>query len=179
MIRCTAWPALLLAAVLLVGCSPKRVLRTDPGPGREPGVRPPAEQPVPPPPRDEVGLGRQVAGLVRQQLGLPYRWGGSSPDRGFDCSGLVQWAYGEVGVPLPRVVRDQSRAGRRVDRGSLVPGDLLFFAMGGSGVSHVGVYVGDGDFVHAPSSGRPVRTDSLRDPFWRARWRDARRLTEN
>lgn len=165
---------IVVSALAMVGCSPKRVLRTEIGPEPE-AVAPRPESPTPPD-RDDTGPAARVAALVQAQIGVRYQWGGSGPDRGFDCSGLVQWAYGEVGVPLPRVVRDQRHEGDSVGRGSLQPGDLLFFAMNGGRVDHVGIHVGEGEFVHAPSSGRPVRTDSLRDEFWRLRWRDARRL---
>jgi cell wall-associated NlpC family hydrolase len=161
--------------LVLAACSPKRVLRSPVPPA---GSTPAASvvEPAPPTADTERDLGDIVAGLALDQIGRPYRWGGDDPVRGFDCSGLVQWACGEVGIALPRVVRDQRRAGRSVAQEALAPGDLVFFAMGGSRISHVGVYVGGGDFVHAPSSGRPVRTDSLEDPFWSRRWRDARRV---
>lgn len=174
---------LLVLALSLVGCSPKRVYRQpDPvapfgaGANREPppvAVRPPGE---PTPPDVVRTMGAEVALLADAQIGRPYRWGGRSPEQGFDCSGLVHWAYGRVGVDLPRVVRDQQRVGRPVPAGDLAPGDLVFFSIEGGRISHVGVYVGDADFVHAPRRGKPVRRDSLDDPYWRERWNESRRV---
>lgn len=86
------------------------------------------------------------------KLGAPYRWGGNGPSS-FDCSGLVNWAFDQVGVDLPRTSRALSRTGTAVSRGDLQPGDLVFFY---SPVSHVGIYIGNGQMVHASTSGKPV-----------------------
>jgi cell wall-associated NlpC family hydrolase len=95
------------------------------------------------------------------QLGTRYLWGGDSPT-GFDCSGLVQWAYARAGVALPRVAQDQYDTGPTlVDPAALVPGDLLFFGTGPRSVTHVGIYLGDGRFVDAPHTGAVVRVDIL------------------
>jgi cell wall-associated NlpC family hydrolase len=126
-----------------------------------------------------------AAGVVQTALdaiGTPYRWGGRA-DNGFDCSGLIQYAYGEQGILLPRRSRDQVRTGTLVETeaGSLRPGDILGFAENGRRVSHVGLYIGDGAFIHSSSSG--VRLSSLTsdDPYsqwWQARWVTARRVLE-
>jgi cell wall-associated NlpC family hydrolase len=123
----------------------------------------------------EVQLGIRAASLARDQLGKPYQWGATGPDR-FDCSGLVWHVYGELGVQVPRVSRDQARVGRGVSRRELQPGDLVFFATEGSSIDHVGIYVGDSDFVHAPRRHVPVKTDSLNDSWWRRRFKGARRV---
>ena len=102
------------------------------------------------------GVGARAALLARDYLGVPYRWGGSSPS-GFDCSGLVYFVYGRLGVSLPRVTYSQWSAGRHVLRSELAPGDLVFFY----GQSHVGIYIGGGRFIHAPHTGTSVRIDSL------------------
>ena len=100
-------------------------------------------------------------------LGVAYVWGGSSP-AGFDCSGLTQYVYAQIGVSLPRTSRDQFHAGTSIPRirtDLLQPGDLVFFGYGGDPdrIHHVGLYVGDGDFIHAPASGDHVRVSSLQD----------------
>lgn len=111
------------------------------------------------PPRPvSIPLGQQAVRLARQQLGVPYRWGGSSPS-GFDCSGLVSWVYGRLGVGLPHNAAALYGVGRRVRLSSMRPGDLVFF----SGLGHVGIYIGGGQFVHAPHTGDVVRISSLGD----------------
>jgi cell wall-associated NlpC family hydrolase len=119
-----------------------------------------------------------VADLAQEQIGRPYRWGGENPSYGFDCSGLVQWTYGSIGISMPRVVREQKKRGKSITGDRLRPGDLVFFAISGDRVSHVGVYVGGGRFVHAPRAGQPVRIDSLDDAYWRQRWSDSRRIID-
>jgi cell wall-associated NlpC family hydrolase len=95
-------------------------------------------------------------------LGIPYVWGGESTQNGFDCSGLVQYVYRQVGVSLPRVAQDQFDAGPAVSPGSTVePGDLVFFGSGTNDVSHVGMYVGDGLMIDAPHTGAVVRFDRV------------------
>jgi cell wall-associated NlpC family hydrolase len=130
---------------------------------------PAAETPV------YLGAGGEArASLVqtsKRYIGTPYRWGGEGPS-GFDCSGYVQYVYRRAaGVDLPRSSAEQysSRRGRFVGRYALQPGDLVFFATRGPGVSHVGMYLGDNKFIHAPSSGNLVRIDSLNDPYY---WKD-------
>jgi cell wall-associated NlpC family hydrolase len=109
-------------------------------------------------------------------LGTPYRWGGESPDGGFDCSGLVGYVYRTVlGMDLPRVSRQMARTGEAVDRTALAPGDLVFFGRRGR-VSHVGIYVGEGRFLHAPSRGKDVRVDSLASGYWSGRYLQGRRV---
>lgn len=124
---------------------------------------------------DNLKLGLQAATLARQQLGKAYQWGASGPDR-FDCSGLVQFVYGNLGVPLPRVSHSQAQMGQSIARSDLQPGDLLFFAVQGSRIDHVGIFIGNQSFVHASRKQLPVRTDSLNNSWWRNRFRLARRL---
>jgi len=108
-------------------------------------------------------------------LGLPYRWGGTSAEGGFDCSGLTMAVYQLNGLNLPRTSRDQFRAGTGVAREGLGKGDLVFFAISGTGkISHVGIYVGDGRFIHSPGKGKVVRIDSLSDGYYDARFMGAR-----
>lgn len=112
-------------------------------------------------------------------VGTPYRWGGNTPDSGFDCSGLIGYVYRDVaGIHLPRTTGEMSRLpGGSVGRQALQAGDLLFFATsGGRKVSHAGIYVGEGRFVHAPSSGGTVRLDSLASRYWNETYLDAKRV---
>lgn len=91
--------------------------------------------------------------------GTPYRWGGETPGGGFDCSGLVLWAYAQAGRPgIPHSSRMQVSMGRRISVGELVPGDLVAY---GSPVHHIGIYIGGGQYVHAPSTGDVVKTASI------------------
>ena len=105
-----------------------------------------------------------VVDAARQAIGTPYRYGGDSP-RGFDCSGLVQYAHRQVGIHIPRTTASQWHAARSPQRRYLMPGDVLFFSLGGDKDRHVGIYEGDGMFIHAPSSGKQVRRASLDDPY--------------
>jgi len=110
-------------------------------------------------------------------LGVPYRFGGSSPQGGFDCSGLVTHVYREtLGVMLPRTARQLGKVGVPVVRDDLRPGDLVFFNTRGAPNSHVGIYLGESRFIHAPRSRTLVRIDSLDDVAYRDRYEGARRL---
>ncbi len=109
-------------------------------------------------------------------LGKPYRYGGYSP-KGFDCSGLVYYSYSRAGIQVPRSSAAQSKAARPISINNLRKGDLLFFDQDGKRSSHVAIYVGDGNFVHAPSTGKRVRIDRLHDAYWKKHFVDARRFT--
>ena len=121
--------------------------------------------------------GARAAGYALKMLGKPYRYGGASPSRGFDCSGLVQYSYRRAGVKLPHSTEAQLRLSRPVRRAELRRGDLIFFDEKGGENSHVGIYLGDGTFVHAPSSGKTVRRDRLDSPYWRKHLSELRRLS--
>jgi len=176
---------LVFSGLLLVfGCAHKRVTgrpAVEPAPtpvSAEPEESPPIVHETPIDAGTAFKLGTHVATLAQEQVGRPYRWGGENPSYGFDCSGLVQWCYGSVGVTLPRVVREQKKVGKSIDGDRLRPGDLVFFALSGDSTSHVGVYIGDRRFVHAPRAGQPVRVNSLDDSWWRERWTASRRVVE-
>jgi murein DD-endopeptidase len=109
--------------------------------------------------------GVQVATIM---LGAPYHYGGSSP-RGFDCSGLVYYAFREAGIRVPRTTGAQLRHAKLVPLTEIIPGDLLFFRLRSSRVSHVGIYVGDGWFIHAPSRGKRVSYESMQSSYWKPR----------
>lgn len=109
------------------------------------------------------------------QIGRPYRYGGTSPS-GFDCSGLVQYVYAQQGLKLPRTTREQHKAGENIDLDEAEPGDLLFYSFGGGGIDHVAVYLGDGQAVHAPTSGKSVIVAPVAQRWWMDRYVDAVRV---
>jgi len=168
-----------------------------PPPGPEP-VQPVSDLPIPSTnagtdagPGAEAGAGREPARLreaviatAREAMGRPYAWGGTGANGGgFDCSGLIQHAYGQHGVPLPRISTDQAKEGRAVSKklASLAPGDLLTFSNRGGPVSHVGLYLGDGRFIHSASRGVHISVLSGEDPYgrwWFKRWVGVRRIIE-
>lgn len=103
-------------------------------------------------------------------LGEPYRYGGRHPGQGFDCSGLVYYAHRQAGLTLPRTSHAQFVASTPVPRQALQPGDLVFFRLTRRKISHVGIYIGEGRFIHAPSTGKTVSTASISDPYWEKRF---------
>lgn len=118
----------------------------------------------------------RAADFALRMVGIPYRFGGFSPSTGFDCSGLVQFSFRQADVALPRMTEQQRTASSRIPLSSLRRGDLLFFHLNGEKNSHVAIYVGNGYFVHAPSSGKQVRTERLDSPYWRSQLSEARRV---
>jgi len=112
-------------------------------------------------------LRSELVSTVSRFLGVPYRWGGEDRDGGFDCSGLTMVSYRLNGLNLPRNSRSQFQAGRYIAKKQLQKGDLVFFATkGGKRVTHVGMYIGSGNFIHAPRTGKTVRVASLSSNFW-------------
>ena len=144
------WPAALLLAIALAGC------------GSAPVQRPPSAAGYSRLTPEQAGdIAIHALGLV----GTPYRYGGNTPEGGFDCSGLIGYVYhSRAGVAPPRTVAQLSQFGAAVDADALRTGDLVVF--GGARPSHAGIYVGQGRFVHAPSSGGEVRLDRLNGPYW-------------
>jgi cell wall-associated NlpC family hydrolase len=171
--------AVALGLILATGCAARPgVPRPFPG-----APVPPTTADAPPPrPEPEPGVpptAAPVAPLLETALtfrGTPYRYGGSDPS-GFDCSGFVQWVFARYGMALPREVRDQYRIGRDIDRDDVLPGDLVFFETVSRGASHVGIALGGGEFVHAPSSRGVVRVERYDGAYWSSRWVGARRLS--
>jgi cell wall-associated NlpC family hydrolase len=112
-------------------------------------------------------------------VGVNYRRGGTNPDSGLDCSGFVQLVFKDaVGLILPRTAREQSRVGDNVDKTELKAGDLVFFNTMRHAFSHVGIYLGDNRFLHAPRSGAEVRVEDMRQSYWVSRYNGARRIVE-
>ena len=127
--------------------------------------------PIPAVPKPTVG--ECAVAIAVRVVGVPYRWGGSSSAGGFDCSGLVDWAYGRLGIELPHSSYALYDQGRRVARARMKPGDLLFF----SGLGHVGIYIGRGRMVHAPHSGTRVEVVKLGHSSYGARLVAVRRVS--
>ncbi|MGX5729895.1 C40 family peptidase [Pseudoxanthomonas beigongshangi] len=129
--------------------------------------------------KDEGGKIQAVLKRALTLMGTPYRWGGTSPDSGFDCSGLVGYVFRTaLGIELPRVSRDmasQANGQLIASRDELQQGDLVFFGRKGR-INHVGIYVGEGRFLHSPSAGKDVRVDTLMSGYWAPRFMQARRV---
>jgi murein DD-endopeptidase len=158
--------ALLAVAVLASGCSPFQPgLPTEPASREASGV---AGQ----------GPGAVIAQQALAQVGTPYRYGGADPERGFDCSGLVSFAHARQGLAVPRTAAAQFAAARKVELDDVRPGDLLFYRLvpGSRDVSHVGIYTGQGRFVHAPQTGKRVGEARVDDPYYRERFAGAGRF---
>lgn len=156
--------AALLLALLASACAPFR-----------PGL---PSQPVVAEAGPATGPGAMIAREARAQIGVPYRWGGAEPGRGFDCSGLVTYVHAQEGIAVPRTAAQQFARADRVDERELRPGDLVFFRLESRrrDVSHVGIYTGQRRFVHAPQSGRDVSEASLDEPYYRERYAGAGRF---
>lgn len=143
-----------------------------------------ADEPILVPPPSQVSfVDRATAtaqGAIDQAmdlLGIRYRRGGNSPEAGFDCSGFVGHVFREgLGLVLPRSSKEMSKAGDPINRDELRPGDLVFFNTMRRAFSHVGIYLGDNQFVHAPRSGGQVRIEDLSEGYWKKRFNGARRV---
>jgi len=121
---------------------------------------------------------QEVALRALSFIGVRYKYGGSSPDTGFDCSGLIRYVFNQVtGKSLPGNAREISQVGASIDRTELQPGDLVFFNTLRRPFSHVGIYLGDSRFVHAPSRGGKVEIVNMTDRYWQTRYNGARRLS--
>jgi cell wall-associated NlpC family hydrolase len=149
---------LVVAALLLAACS---------------SLPPPREQPA------VSDRGNEVALYALGLIDTGYRFGGKNPEAGLDCSGMVSYVYREaVGIRITGSAADIARRGRQIDRAALRPGDLVFFNTLNRPFSHVGVYIGDGRFIHAPSSKGHVRIDRLDDRYYATRFEMARTYLE-
>lgn len=145
---------------------------------REPAVTRP-EQPLETArPEQTLHPGELAARLARQMVGTPYRYGGASPETGFDCSGLVFYSYTQSGARVPRTSLDQFRVARKISLADARPGDIVFF-QDQAKLSHVGIFLGQGQFVHAPSSGKRVSLARIDTPYYREHMVAVGRLTPN
>ena len=136
-----------------------------------PATPEPTPAPVPAPPAD-ASRGAQVVAIAMRYLGVPYKWGGASPSSGFDCSGLTTYIFAQIGVSLPHYAAAQYGLGHAVSKSELQAGDLVFFR----GLGHMGMYIGGGNFIHAPRTGDVVKISSLSEPYRVANWVGARRV---
>lgn len=158
--------SLIVLAALLSACASQ---------GPAPVPQPTVYEPI----SSNNGSAEDVLFRALGLVGTPYRYGGNTPEGGFDCSGLIGFVYRDAaGIKLPRSTRELiSMRSPGVGRDALQSGDLVFFATnGGSQVSHAGIYVGEGRFVHAPSTGGTVRLDSLSNRYWQRTYLNAKRV---
>jgi cell wall-associated NlpC family hydrolase len=151
--------ATILALALLAGCGSAPPARDGAGESRSSGI-----------------VADRAASYAQKFIGTRYRYGGNHPNKGFDCSGLVQYSYSLAGVKVPRSTERQMQATRYVPTNQLKRGDLLFFHQEGKRFSHVGIYIGRGRFVHAPSSGKSVKISTLSNSYWRKHLASTRRF---
>lgn len=134
-----------------------------------------AQKPAPEPP--QALKKHRIVCSAWGQMGKRYRAGSASPQKGFDCSGLVWWSYKQNGVKVPRITKDQATAGRRISRKAALPGDIVVFKTSQSPRGlHTGIYAGDGKFIHSPSSGKSVCLESLSSSYWRDKLISIRRI---
>jgi cell wall-associated NlpC family hydrolase len=162
----------LLAPVIVAGCASSG---TSPRPQPFPGANTPA-----PEARNTESIPQtDVIATAMALRGTPYRNGGTEPSLGFDCSGFVQWVFAQHGTILPRETREQYDEGRKVHRDDVQAGDLVFFETVSHGPSHVGIALGAGQFVHAPSSRGVVRVENYTSSYWASRWVGARRVSKS
>ena len=161
-----SFPVIFCCSLALAACSAPR-----PKPGPLPRFTAPTRH------HGEVGA-NEILFRAIALVGTPYRYGGNSPEGGFDCSGLVGYVFRDVaGIVLPRTAQEIGEIeAPQVDRSRLESGDLVFFGHHARSVTHVGIYVGEGRFVHAPNEGGTVRLDRLDDNYWREHFSGAKRI---
>lgn len=185
--RYTMVTTLVAAAALVSACASGGANRPRPFPtpagastlAPAPTPSSPESSPAAPPVESPRATSSQDEALVATALsfrGTPYRNGGSDP-RGFDCSGFAQWVFAQYGIALPREVAEQFKVGEKIKQDELRPGDLVFFHTESRGASHVGIFVADDQFIHAPSSRGVVRVEYINSTYWGPRFVGARRVS--
>jgi len=120
-----------------------------------------------------------VVRSAKNMLGKTYRYGSQDRHAGFDCSGLVQYAYREAGIGIPRTAGSQYARSKKIDKNEMKPGDLVFFSTKGKGATHVGIYIGGGKFIHSPSAGKKVQIVYLSNPYWKKNYYGSGRYIDN
>jgi murein DD-endopeptidase len=153
------WPLLFMLLMLVVACSGK------PQPTGQDSSVTSNQKPSSSPSKAIISPGAQALDVAREMLGTPYRYGGRDP-RGFDCSGLVGYAFNQGGIELPRTSREIFRISQKLAPQKLEPGDLVFFAISANKISHVGIYAGQNRFIHSPSSGKGVSYARMDNSYW-------------
>ena len=167
---------LVVFALLATGCATKGPVVATPRPFPGATVPPRSTAPADPLTAAVAPIQPPVIALALSLRGTPYVNGGSDP-AGFDCSGFVQWVFAQHGLALPREVKQQYRVGSEIESDEVRAGDLVFFETVSPGASHVGIALGGGEFVHAPSSKGVVRIERYTMGYWADRWVGARRVT--
>jgi cell wall-associated NlpC family hydrolase len=165
--RKTACAAVVIVAFAVTGCA---TISQPPTPAAAGSAASEVRRDAP------LTLGEAVAELAVALVGTPYRYGGATPQEGFDCSGLVHYAFARAGLAVPRTSQEQFRAARKISARAAAPGDLVFF-QDQEKLSHVGIYLGEGRFVHAPESGRRVEIGALDAPYYQQHLVGVGRLT--
>jgi cell wall-associated NlpC family hydrolase len=161
--------AIFIMSFIAGGCaSSLRVPQQPGGPHERPGVVQPAEP--------EPSPGEKIVDIAEGMIGTPYRYGGETPQGGFDCSGLVFYSFERAGLKVPRTAAEQRKAAERVKREQLELGDLVFFRSSKGRIDHVGIYAGDGRFIHAPNTGKVVSYAYLDDPYYQKHFVSAGRF---
>ncbi len=129
-------------------------------------------------PVDAGGLRESIVKTAKSALNAEYRYSGSEPGSGFDCSGLAQYVYAQAGIKIHRTASTQYRNSQKIQKKELLPGDLVFFTTYGPGVTHVGVFIGEKSFIHAPSKGKRVEIADLENVYWKKAFVGAGRYIE-
>ena len=159
--------AIFLTAFIAAGCATAD-RQLPGGPHERVVAAPPAEV--------EPTSGEKIVSIAASLIGTPYLYGGDSPRKGFDCSGLVFYSYEQMGLRVPRTAADQRKAAERIGVDELEPGDLVFFRSSKGRIDHVGIYAGDGRFIHSPNSKSVVSYAYLDDPYYRSHFVSAGRF---
>jgi cell wall-associated NlpC family hydrolase len=185
-----ALPAAMVATAMALALASTPARAADPDPAEQDpsrnlfsswlaGASKPSEAPGASAPKDPRARATELVDDALGLMGIRYRFGGNTPSSGFDCSGMVRYVFqNTLGLDLPRRAEEISRVGVKVDRDELKPGDLVFYKTLRRAFSHVGIYLGNNRFIHAPSAGGAVRVEDMNERYWVTRFNGARRVDE-